>query len=614
MKIAACFSQGLFEPAAAVRRMLAAQSLEGDPTGTVLSLPGGALGWIPTSDRFSSIPRVYRSTAGHVLLISGVPIDTSGGDLEARLSSSLEGGAQALIPGLQKLDGVFAALFWDAATQTLHVLTDFLGLQPLYTLHRPDVLLLASEQTGIAGSGRLRIEADPAGWGAFIGIGNTLAGSTQLKEVVRVDPGSVWTFHPASGRLDRSAYWKWPPPDPAARRTDLDPDALLSLLDREVNAYLKHCADTTLLLSGGVDSRFLLALLNRNGIRPEALIAEHGDELLGADHRFALQLARRYCSSYRQTRPPRDFFSSPGYLQYLEMTAVGTRSLYLFITVLPQFIGNNCPALWDGLFPNVTLFPPDYRARTLNDYVKRICAPPGSPQWQGARLAFDPGLADSMYESLHQCLQRQLAAYSDDEYGIHQFYVRNRTRNRTGPNPCRVYANYSLPYTPGASKAFWSLVAPLPHQEKTGHVFYFDLFRKYFPEMLAVPLCTRGRIVTPRRTALANRMFSRTASWLSNYYVRRAAVRMRLRRELWWQESGLVSAVVAHVDPGHPELNADGVRRLQRAAPRPDSAEAEARHWLFYWQVWRWLMQGELAARRESLAPARAFKASYGST
>jgi hypothetical protein len=600
MKIAACFSRGTSESISTVRKMLQAQSLEGNQTGTVLDLPGGAIGWIETADRFSSIPRIYRSASGNILLVAGVPIDVSGGDVKFRLSGSLEAGAGALATELKKLDGIFAALFWDAATETLQVLTDFLGLQPLYAFHQPDLLLLASEQNGIAASQRLVVEADPAGWGAFVGIGNTLANSTQLKGVVRVDPGSRWTFHPPSGQLDRSTYWHWPQPDPGAKRAGLDLDALLCLLDREVHAYLAHCCDTTLLLSGGVDSRFLLALLDRNGIRPQALIAKHPDELLGADNRFAVQLARRYCSTYTQVSPPRDFFSSPGYLQYLQMTDVGTRSLYLFITVLPHFIHNR-PALWDGLFPNVTVFPPDYGVRTLREYVKRVCAPRDSARWRGAALAFNPRLAEAMYDSLQQAVNQQLAVYPDDEYGIHQFYVRNRTRNRIGPNPCRVYANRSLAYTPGVSKNFWSLIVPLAHAEKAGHALYYDLFRKYFPGMLAVPLCTRGKIITPQRAGFSNQLFSRTATWLSNYYVGRTAERLGLRSRLWWEESRLVDAVLARIDLGHPELNTDGVRRLQDSVPQADSAEAEGRHWLFYWQVWRWMMQGDLPQVRESM-------------
>jgi hypothetical protein len=83
--------------------------------------------------------------------------------------------------------------------------------------------------------------------------------------------------------------------------------------------------------------------------------------------------------------------------------------------------------------------------------------------------------------------------------------------------------------------------------------------------------------------------------------VGRTAERLGLRSRLWWEESRLVDAVLARIDLGHPELNTDGVRRLQDSVPQADSAEAEGRHWLFYWQVWRWMMQGDLPQVRESM-------------
>ena len=74
-----------------------------------------------------------------------------------------------------------------------------------------------------------------------------------------------------------------------------------------------------------------------------------------------------------------------------------------------------------------------------------------------------------------------------------------------------------------------------------------------------------------------------------------------LRRLGFWPglvrlDSSILPRALDRVDPDHPDLNADGVRALRRDEAARDPVRSVARELLFYWQVWRWTMDGSLLA------------------
>ena len=56
---------------------------------------------------------------------------------------------------------------------------------------------------------------------------------------------------------------------------------------------------------------------------------------------------------------------------------------------------------------------------------------------------------------------------------------------------------------------------------------------------------------------------------------------------------------------GHPDLNEDGVASLLKdEAGSVNPATRIARTWLFYWQMWRWVMDGSMLVRQGKLEAA----------
>lgn len=262
-----------------VRAMLGRQNL----TGFAASQHDCAFGSI------GCLGTAVLPTRGNVCFFTGLPIN--GPDV---LGITNSGAAARCFPAY---DGAFVGVFWDAQPARLTVVTDCLGMQPLYMRHADGELTLVSETKAIHG------DPDLAAWGAVLSIGRPIGGRSLVNGLKRVPPASVLTYDCNTNRLDIRCYWEWPHPTDAWRDYDF-----LDALERDMRAYAAFDGAGTLLLSGGFDSRLLLFLLRRARIPADALIVAHEDEYGDLDGRYAEATAVLAGIPYRKVRPRPDFF------------------------------------------------------------------------------------------------------------------------------------------------------------------------------------------------------------------------------------------------------------------------------------------------------------------
>jgi hypothetical protein len=596
LKIAVCFTRDRSKCLATVKRMAQAQTLYESQTYQILQVRHGAIAHITAAERFSAVQLFRQDPQGNLLMISGVPIDMHGA-IEQTLRTVSTGDYRAAILALPALDGAFAAVFWDNQHQKLVVVTDFLGMQPLYLVRQEGLFLLATELKGLGASGLIDLDLDPAGWGAFLALGHFIGAHTSLKAARRVEPGSVLVYDPVNDSLVTTSYWHWPAPKARANQAEWDTGSLVDVLRQNIHSYTVHNPCGTILLSGGFDSRLILALLNQSSIHPRVLTVRRRREYLDADGRFAIRIAKRLHADYELVTPQKSYYSSPAYLEYLIMNEVATASLGLGIAQVSAFIRPDMQAVWEGVFPGYTLVPPHQPPGGFEAYLRQECVLWDSHKWQAAARVFARPLVEQMYEAFRQCLDAEKARYPDDGFGVSQFVIRNRTRNRTAPNPLQVYANHVLPFTPGITKEFWELVAPIPFEAKADFKLYLDLYQRHFPAVHAVPYWSGGKLV--KGTGFDPRYYVHqyVSTALRHRYVSSALRRLGLRYQRR-HPSALVARAIALVDEDHPDLNAPAVQLLKRDVDARDWISRSAREVLFYWQTWRWIMEGRLNIKR----------------
>lgn len=584
IKLAASLGVGSSE---AIAGMLRAQRLRAWQEPHLFHRGSASVGYCDASPRESACATAVRQHEdGSLLLVSGVPISLNGA-----VSSVVDAASQGHNPELlTELDGAFAAIHWDARNGNVTAVSDFLGLQPLYVACEGERLLLASELKGMAAVMR-QLEMDAAGWGAFVAMGHCLADTTMLAGVSRFPAASIVTWDAAGHKVASRRYWRWPSNHGSSSAASSD---VVRILEREVGAYSRHRSPGTVLLSGGFDSRLLLCVLRRLGYEPRALSVSHPGERLDADGRFARATAETLgvpCDSYGAST---GFFQSGEYLDYLAMQEVANPALGLFIARVSSLMRAELGAVWEGVAPGYALAFPRIRKPDLASYLDQRCQAASSQMQSAAQLVFRD--AREMRREFELLLAAEAKECADGDAGLLRFEVRHQMRHRMGHNPLKVYSNHVPCFTPGTSREFWSAAASIPYAAKWNFRFYFDLFRKHFPEALRVPFCSMGQLWSDRSRWDA---FYHTAHLFPPPGTQTAAALLR-RAGIGCGTPALVRRVLALVEPGHPNLRSDEVARLQRTEGGRDVAR-QARRLLFHWQIWRWVMEGRLDAMRPVL-------------
>lgn len=582
--------------------MLDAQRLRPAQSPHVVDIDSGALGWLTTFDGATAIPLTREGDNGNLLLLSGVPVDLVG-DLDHRLRTMVQGDFRAAAQSLSELDGAFAAVFWDAGNRKLVVVTDFLGMQPLCALTFPDGFCLATEMKAIAASGHCGHELDPLGWAMLVCLGHFAEDVTALHGVRRVPPATVMTYDVVAGHWESKTYWRWPEPRPALRLEQVDTGELLGHFRNHLLSYEVHHREAAVLLSGGFDSRLILATLAREGRRPRGLALSHADEQDDADGRLARKLARAYRIPYELVPPTPNFYSSVGYLDYLVMNEVATPSFGLFIAQLASAIAGRAEAVWEGIAPAYSLRTVHQGPGGFEAFFREHSKAFDAGTWIALRKAFAPTLVRAMEGEFRDFMGRSQKVFPDDEFGVTEFLIRNRMRNRTGPNPLKVYANDVAPFTPGLSREFWAATAGIPFDVKGGFALYLEIFRKHFAELAWLPFCSDGDLYKGSSAFNVEYSMLGLRGWLmEHYYVSRIARRLGLRPLPAGGNDDAILRTIREVDIGHPDLNQDGVASLLRdKGGSADPVGRIARRWLFYWQMWRRVMDGRMRVHQGEL-------------
>ncbi len=609
MKLACCFGLEGERSRAVAEKMADAQRSCDWHRCERVSAGAGAAALVLTSDQNSPVPLLHRGDIGNWLAVAGTPVDLAG-DIRSRLASAAEGDAASAARLLTGLDGPFAAVMWDQAAGKCLIVTDFLGMQPLYIARADGAMLLASEVRGIAASGLVDLRLDPAGWGSFVAFGHIIAGVCQLAGVRRAPPAAAIVYDPADGATETATYWHWPAPRPELAAADVDTAALVAACNQEIARYRQYADGGTVLLSGGYDSRFVLAMLRQADADVSALVLSHADHFFGADGRYALKAAKAL--GVREVNfidPPPGFYDTGKYLAYVQANEAATKSLGLFIAQLSAHVRPEMRSVWDGCFPGAIL-PPLHHLVVggFEEYLTQECRRHrGDRPWRAAKMVFAPETFEAMHAGFTELLRSEMGRYADDGFGVAEFFVRNRTRHRIATNPLKVYANKVLAFTPGLTRAFFEVAGEVSLLAKADNAAYRLMLRRHLPRAMEAPFLAGDRLMGNR--AISPGVWATSAAYTALHYWRRArllpAVGPAIRRvdnclrrrpaQLTWP---LADAVVNQIDEAHGDLNAASVAALKAAQPPYDRVIAAARELLFYWQTWRWVMEGKLTADR----------------
>ena len=537
---------------------------------------------------------LFRKTQnGDWLLVAGLPISKNK-DISILLQHIINGDLLKSSKLLQTLDGAFVAIGYSSKNKKIFVITDFLGMQPCYIYIKRKYLILSNKICSITSAIEEEIQMDPAGWGAFISFGHTIGDLTLVKNVKRLPPAFSAEIDTKSLTISSYSYWKWPEGQKNKTISEIRTDEIIESLKQDCRDYINYHQPGTILLSGGFDSRLILAILKDIGIEPRALILNHNNELFGLDGRFASKSANVYNIKNDSISTSRSFYSSVDFLDFLRMSEIASPSLYLFISQVAHNLKNYDKAIWtgDAVGPAIKVHQPK---GSFNEYIKEKTYDWDSIAWIAARNIFRKPRAEEMYEEFRFSLNKEILKYTDDDIGVTQFVFQNRNRNRTVTNALKVYANYALPFIPGISKKFCNATMCLPYNVKVNGLLARKLLDEHFPQAMTVPIIS-GTYIYPRRQkdylnflySGINAVQNSKAGKLSDIITK------KIFTGSWngWEESLILTRAIENVNSEHYDLCKEQIEKLQKKKTfLYKGLSYQKRELLFYWKMWRLLMQ-----------------------
>jgi asparagine synthase (glutamine-hydrolysing) len=225
----------------------------------------------------------------------------SKGDTEVILKAYAEWGEQCV----EHLIGMFAFALWNRRERTLFLARDRLGIKPLYYSRTPRAFRFASNSQALLAAPDVDTTIDPVGLHHQLTLHAVIpAPRTILQGIGKLAPATTVTID-AQGNQRSRVYWRLNAQRPAQPRTEAEwietvHDALRLAVRRRLDI-----ADVPVgvLLSGGLDSSLLVALLAESGVRDLRTFSvgfEDQPEEKGSEFEYSDPVAARYQTRHHQ--------------------------------------------------------------------------------------------------------------------------------------------------------------------------------------------------------------------------------------------------------------------------------------------------------------------------
>jgi len=163
-----------------------------------------------------------------------------------------------------ELRGKFAIAVWDEQARRGVIARDRLGIKPLYWAHAGDAIVFGSELKSVIASGMVGPELDGEALAAYLAFGYVPAPLTPLAQVRKLMPGERLVV--ADGRFRVERYWSYPAVAPPPRRASdrVLAGELRDVLDEAIESRLMSDVPLGAMLSGGLDSSLIVALMRKH--------------------------------------------------------------------------------------------------------------------------------------------------------------------------------------------------------------------------------------------------------------------------------------------------------------------------------------------------------------
>jgi asparagine synthase (glutamine-hydrolysing) len=170
----------------------------------------------------------------------------------------------------RRLNGAFVAAIWNSQTRRLLIVNDHMGLRPLYYVQLNGRLLFASGARAVVVAPSFERKVNPVALSELLSFEHLLGNHTLFEGVNLLPPASVMVYQ--EGRLNIRPYWELQFPETYEYHDEEYYINRWSTLVRQaVTRQMRGPEPLAVLLTGGLDSRTILALMDREQFSVRAL-------------------------------------------------------------------------------------------------------------------------------------------------------------------------------------------------------------------------------------------------------------------------------------------------------------------------------------------------------
>jgi asparagine synthase (glutamine-hydrolysing) len=227
--------------------------------------------------------------AGHTL--------ATGGDTETIVHLYEEHGVD--FPS--RLRGMFAIAVWDEPRRRLVLARDRMGVKPLYYALGPQGLAFASEIKSLLAGGLVEPRLDGEAAELYLAYGYVPGPRTLFEGVRKLAPASTLVWQ--DGKVvNEAVYWTpWQDPIESGASWEDDQERLLALLRESVRARMVSDVPLGVMLSGGLDSSLVTALMSETSAEPVKTFSVGFTEDLAANElNDARRVAERFGTDHHE--------------------------------------------------------------------------------------------------------------------------------------------------------------------------------------------------------------------------------------------------------------------------------------------------------------------------
>jgi asparagine synthase (glutamine-hydrolysing) len=210
-------------------------------------------------------------------------------DSEVILHSYEEYGLECV----DNLRGMFAFALWDSKKRRLVICRDRIGKKPLYYWQSGERLIFASEIKSLLLCRDIPREINREGFYSFLAFQYVPGAETAVKNIFRVPPGNMLIAE--NGKVSLREYWSVS--KIGNSKVDIPADKAIermgTILEESVRLRLVSDVPLGVLLSGGLDSSAITALISRSGVKSiRTFSAGFGEE--SDEFKYARIVAKKY--------------------------------------------------------------------------------------------------------------------------------------------------------------------------------------------------------------------------------------------------------------------------------------------------------------------------------